>query len=111
MDEPFDPLLHANVPVVFTAVNVDVPQFFASVIEGDGTVSGAATPVPAALGQPFTVCVTVYDPAGTVTTAPVDPLLHVMFSPGFVTVNVDVPHPFTSDTFGVATIIGVADAG
>ena len=57
------PVLHNNVPAALV-VNTDDPQLSVTVTIGvEGTAFGAATPEPAALTQPFTVCVTLYDPA------------------------------------------------
>lgn len=55
------PLLHTNAPVTFPAVSVELPQLFTTVTVGAGTaeVLGTATPEPAALLHPFTICVTV----------------------------------------------------
>ena len=58
MDEVVAPVLQARlVPLV---LNKELPQLLVTVTTGaDGTVFGAAVPLPAALIQPFTVCVTV----------------------------------------------------
>ena len=60
MEEVVAPLLHNSDPVAVVD-NVDVPsQLSTTVTTGvDGVVFGAAIPEPAALVQPFTVCVTV----------------------------------------------------
>jgi hypothetical protein len=57
-------VLHNKLPPAFVE-SVDVPlQLSTTVTTGvDGVVLGAAMPEPAALVQPFTVCVTVYVPA------------------------------------------------
>jgi hypothetical protein len=60
MDVVVAPLLHNNDPVKLEAVNKELPQLFVTVTTGaDGTVLGADVPLPFALVQPFTVCVTV----------------------------------------------------
>jgi hypothetical protein len=60
------------------AVNVDEPQLLTTDTPGaGGVVFGAAVPLPAALGHPFIVCVTVNVPElNTVIDADVEPLLH-----------------------------------
>jgi hypothetical protein len=60
MDEVVAPVLHNNVPDAVVD-NVDVlSQLFTTFTEGvAGVVFGAATPDPAELVQPSTVCVTV----------------------------------------------------
>ena len=59
MDEAGDPLLHNNVPDAVVE-SVELPQLSATVTDGaDGINFGAATPLPAALVQPFTMVVTV----------------------------------------------------
>ena len=56
MDEVVAPLLHNKLPVVPVAVNTELPQLFTTDTPGaGGIVFGAATPLPAALVQPFTV--------------------------------------------------------
>ena len=57
MDELVSPVLH--IKLVPVALNTELPQLFTTVTTGAGVVTGAATPLPAALVQPFTVCVTV----------------------------------------------------
>ena len=54
-----DPVLHNKLPPAFVD-NVELPlQLFTTVTTGvAGAVPGVATPDPAALVQPFTVCVT-----------------------------------------------------
>ena len=49
------PLLHNKVPVVPVAVNTELPQLLETVTTGAAGLSGAATALPAALLQPFTV--------------------------------------------------------
>ena len=59
MDEAVDPLLHSKVPDAVVE-RVELPQLFTTVTDGaDGIDFGAATPLPAALVQPFTMVVTV----------------------------------------------------
>ena len=51
--------LHNKDPVVPVAVNTELPQLLTTDTPGaDGIVLGAATPLPAALVQLFTVCLT-----------------------------------------------------
>ena len=61
MDVPVAPLLHNNEPVKFEAVSNELPQSLFTVTVGVGTTEliGAASPLPAGLAHPFTVCVTV----------------------------------------------------
>ena len=60
IDAFVEPLLHRIEPVVLEAVNVDDPQLSATVTVGaTGADLGADVPLPAALTQLFTVCVTV----------------------------------------------------
>ena len=60
IDALVEPLLHKIEPLAFETVNVDVPQLFKTLTAGvAGIAFGADTPEPAALVQPFTVCVTV----------------------------------------------------
>ena len=70
------PVLHSKLPAEAVDI-VELPQLSASVTTGaDGVALGAAVPVPNALTQPFTVCLTVYVPAVvTVTEVVVAPLL------------------------------------
>ena len=78
IDEPVEPVLHNRLPPAVVD-KVDVPlQLFTTVTIGvAGGAPGAAVPEPAALVQPPTVVVTVYDPAVlTVIDEPVEPVLH-----------------------------------
>ena len=61
MDDVVAPVLHKSDPVNEPAVSVELPQLLATVTLGAGTfeLPGAATPLPAALVQPFTAWVTV----------------------------------------------------
>ena len=62
-------LFHSNDPAKPDAVKTEFPQLSVTLTVGaDGMVNGADAALPAALAQPFTVCVTVY----------VDELLTVM---------------------------------
>jgi len=101
IDAVVAPVLHANVPVALVD-KVDVPQLSATVTTGvDGVAFGAAVAEPAALTQPFTVCVTLYDPAPeTVIDAVVAPVLHNNV-PAALVDKVDVPQLFTTVTTGV----------
>ena len=59
MDEAVAPLLHSKVPDAVVE-RIELPQLSATVTDGaEGIDFGAATPLPAALVQPFTVCVIV----------------------------------------------------
>ena len=70
-------------------------------LDKTGIALGAATPLPAALVHPFTVCVTVYAPAVvTVTDEVVAPLLHNKEPVKDVAVNVELPQLSTTDTMG-----------
>jgi hypothetical protein len=60
IDEVVAPLLHNNEPVKLDAVNIELPQLSATAMSGaTGIAIGALTPLPAALWQLLTVCVTV----------------------------------------------------
>ena len=61
IDAVVAPVFHNRDPVNDPAVNIELPQLFTTVTVGAGTFEfiGAATPLPEALVQPFTVCVTV----------------------------------------------------
>ena len=61
MDEVVAPLLHNKEPVNEPAVSVELPQLLMTDTVGVATfeLKGAATPLPAELVHPFTVCVTV----------------------------------------------------
>ena len=53
------PSLHNNDPVKPEAVNTELPQLLVTATFGAGGMAfGAAVLLPAALVQPFTVCVT-----------------------------------------------------
>jgi hypothetical protein len=60
IDEVVAPVLHNNDPVAVVE-SVEVPlQLLTTVTAGaDGIALGAAVPLPAVLGHPFTVAVTV----------------------------------------------------
>ena len=77
------PLLHNKVPVVPVAVNSELPQLFVTVTPGaTGIVLGDDVPLPDALVQPLTVCVTVYVSAVVaVIDEPVSPVLHDKLEP------------------------------
>ena len=57
---------------------MEEPQLFITDTDGaDGALFGAAVPLPATLGHPFTVCVTVYvPPLLTVMDCVVSPVFH-----------------------------------
>ncbi len=104
------PLLH-TLPVAELDVNTTDPPGQnvvgpPAVTVGVDVVFGAATPEPAALTQPFTVCVTVYVPAEeTVMDAVVALLLHNNV-PAAVVDKVDVPLQLsTTVTAGVDGIL------
>ena len=103
-----EPVLHNNVPVALVDNIVD-PQFSSTLITGaDGTVFGAAFPKPNGLVQVFTVCVTVYSPAGTVIELAVEPVLHNNVPVALVD-NVDDPQLSTTLTIGAGgTVFGLA---
>jgi hypothetical protein len=102
IDAVVAPLLHRMFPVVFEAVNVDVPQLLTTATVGtDGVAFGAAVPCAVALVQPFTVCVTVYVALfDTVIDAVVAPLLHRIFPVVFEAVSVEVPQLSATVTVG-----------
>ena len=99
-------MLHNRLPAALVD-KVDVPQLFTTVRTGaDGVVLGAATPLPAALLQPFTVDVTVNVPAVvTVILAVVAPLLHNRL-PAALVESIEVPlQLFTTATPGVEGVV------
>jgi len=103
-------VLHNNVSDAVVD-KVDVPsQLFTTFTEGvAGIVNGAATPEPAALIQPSTVCVTVYVPAVlTVIDGVVSVVLHNNV-PVAVVDKLAVPQLFTTFTDGaVGVVFGAA---
>ena len=117
MDGVVAPLLHDNEPVNPDAVNTELPQLLITATVGTATVPvGAAVPLPAALVQPFTVCVTVYVAAVlTVIDAAVDPLLHNNVPEKADAVNTELPQLLatvivgaTGVAFGAAVALRVA---
>ncbi len=106
------PLLHCNVPVYPEAVSMELPQLSTTFTTGVGTeeFNGAALPLPAALIQPLTVCVTVYVPAVvTVMEGVVAPLLHKSDPVKFDAVNTELPQLSATLTVGAAgTGLGAA---
>jgi len=102
IDAVVAPVLHNNVPAALVD-KVDVPQLFTTVTTGvDGIAFGAAVAEPAALTQPFTVCVTLYDPAfATIIDAVVAFVLHNKVPVAPVD-NIDVPQLSATVTVGVA---------
>ena len=105
------PVLHNNVPVA-AVDKVDVPlQLFTIVTTGSvGVVFGAAVPLPGKLVQPFTVVVTVYDPAVlTVMEGEAAPVLHNNVPEAAVD-KVDVPLQLsvTVTTGAVGVVFGAA---
>jgi hypothetical protein len=110
IDAAVDPLLHNNVPVTPVAVNNELPQLFTTVTPGaDGTNLGAATPVPAELVHPLTVCVTVNVPAElTVINEVVAPLLHKNVPEVPVAVNTELPQLLATVTTGASVVTGAA---
>jgi len=103
------PLLHNKVPVVPVAVNSELPQLFITVTPGaTGIVLGDAVPLPDALVQPLTVCVTVYVPAVVaVMDEPVSPVLHDKLLPEVV--NTEEPQLSLTVTTGPKGIALGAD--
>jgi hypothetical protein len=82
---------------------MELPQLSTTFTRGVVTeeFKGAALPLPDALVQPFTVCVTVYVPAlVTVIEAVVAPLLHKSEPVKFVAVNTELPQLLTTPTVG-----------
>ena len=100
-------MLHNNEPVKLEAVNTELPQLFNTDTPGaDGTVFGAEIPLPFALTQPFTVCVTVYVAAlFTVIDVVVAPLLHNNDPVKPEAVNVELPQSFDTVTNGAVGIV------
>ena len=102
IEEVVAPLLHNNAPVNEPAVTVELPQLFTTPTVGaDGITLGAATPLPAALVQPVTVCVTVEVPAVvTVIDVVVAPLLHNNVPVNEPAVNTELPQLLVTVTTG-----------
>jgi hypothetical protein len=113
IDDAVAPVFHCNDPVKPEAVKTELLQLLTTLITGAGTAetSGAAVPLPEALVQPFTVCMTVYVPAAvTVMEEVVAPLLHNNDPVNADAVNTELPQLFTTDTAGAAGIVfGDAD--
>ena len=60
MDGVVSPLLHSNVPVKFDAVKTELVQLSDTFTVGAAGIGlGEAVPLPGAVEQPPTVCVTV----------------------------------------------------
>ena len=110
-DEVVAPLLHKSEPVKSEAVNNELPQLSTTVTVGvSGVVFGVATPLPSALVQPFTVCVTVYVPgADTVIADEVAALLHNREPVKPEAINKELSQLLVTATVGAAGIaLGVA---
>lgn len=97
------PLLHSNEPTA-EVDKTEFPQLFVTVTTGvAGTDFGAASPLPAALVQPFAaVAVIVYAPGVvTVIAGVVSPLLHNN-DPVAVVDNTELPQLLVTVTAGAA---------
>ena len=106
IDAAVDPLLHNGfVPVVLKR---ELPQLSDTVTAGaEGIVLGAAAPLPEALVQPFTVCVTVYVAfVMTVMDELVSPVLHNKFDP--LVLNRELPQLLLTVTTGAGVLTGAA---
>lgn len=107
-----DPLLHARSWPV--AVRTLLPQLLDTTTTGAaGIAFGAAVAEPAALVQPFTVCVTLYKPAaGLVNDGTVCPLLHCNEPVAFVEMK-ELPQlseTLTTGVAGMALTVKLVDA-
>ena len=102
------PLLQSIVPPAGIE-STELPQLLTTVTTGvAGVATGAATPEPAAVIQPFNVLVTVYVPgAVTVMEAVVAPLLHKIVPPAGID-KVELPQLLTTVTTGVGVETGAA---
>ena len=100
MEDVVAPVLHNKEPVALVD-KAEVPQLSETVTTGaEGIAFGEAAPEPAALTQPFIVCVTVYVPADeTVIDDVVAPVLHNKV-PVALVVSVDVPQLSVTVTTG-----------
>jgi hypothetical protein len=111
IDDVDSPVLQSNVPVA-AVVRVEVPSQLSvtDTTGAAGVVLGAAVPLPGRLVQPFTVVVTVYDPAvETIIEDVVAPVLHRRV-PAAAVVSVEVPLQLSvTFTTGVAgAVFGAA---
>lgn len=105
------PVLHIKVPVKLLAVNTVLPQLFEAETEGTvGIDLGAAVPLPEALVQPLTVCVTVRVLAMfVVMEVVVAPVLHNNVPVKPLAVNVELPQLLVTVTMGaVGIVLGAA---
>ena len=108
IDEEVDPLLHSNVPVNDSAVNMELVQLSTTFIVGGSTtaLTGAAVALPSALVHPLIVCVTVYIPASfTVTDEEVAPLLHNKEPANPDAVNTELPQLLATLTDGATGVV------
>ena len=102
-------LLQSNDPVVFVAVNKELPQLFVTFTTGaDGIGFGAETPLATGLIHPLTACVTEYvAESGTVIEVVVALLLHNNEPVKFDAVNSEPPQLSVTVTTGAAgTVLG-----
>jgi hypothetical protein len=104
IEEVVSRVFQSSAPVAVVD-NVELAQSLITETEGvDGGVWGAAEAVPGRLGQPLTVCVTLYVPAAvTVIAVVVAPVLHNKL-PVAVVDNIDAPQLSTAVTSGVAGV-------
>jgi hypothetical protein len=99
------PLLQSNEPVNPEAVRTELVQLSVTDTAGAaGIAFGLASPAPAVLLQPFTVCVTVYIPAvATVIDDVVAPVLHNRLPVKPEAVSSELPQLSVTDTTGAGT--------
>lgn len=105
IDDVVSPVLHNNEPAKPVTVNTELSQLFSiDTIGADGTVFGAAIPMPAGLLHPFIVCVTEYVPGVvTVIEEVVSPVLHNNEPAKPDAANIELPQLSTTDTDGAST--------
>ena len=100
MDVVVAPLPHNKLPAT-VMLSVELPQLLATVTVGaDGMALGVTVPIPAALVHPFTVVVTLYEPATvTVIEEVVAPVLQSKL-PAAAVLRIELPQLLTAVTEG-----------
>ena len=89
-------------PVKALAVNIELPQLFATETEGAATTTGEVIPEPGELVHPLAaVCVTVkVDAVNTVIDVVVAAVLHNRLPVKLLAVSTELPQLFTTETVG-----------